>query len=286
MDAFTWVRFTPTGFAWILVFHHNKAQNMIVTICKNKLLAALPRDDLEALSEILEFCELPIHTKLEVAHRPIESIYFIETGVASIAASLPTNLQYEVGVVGSEGMSGASVVLGDTEGPYDCSMQIAGSAYRLARVDFVNLLCQRRSMERFFMKFARLAAIQTGYTALSAGKTKFKYRLARWLLMIHDRIEGDQIEISHDLLGQMLGSHRPAVTDAMHLLQGTGAIRNKRKSIIIKDREILERAAGPIYGPAEKEYERIMGRPMVRPVTIPRQKMRSRPDLHIFHLPN
>ena len=236
---------------------------------KNNLLAALPSKDFEALSARLEFLEMPENASLEVAHEPIDFVYFIETGVASIVASSPTNLKIEIGLVGFEGMSGASIVLGDTENPFDCYMQIAGTAHRVATDDFVELLSASRSMERFFMKYSRLLAIQNGYTTLAAGKVKFENRLARWLLMLHDRMQGDHFNVTHDFLALMLGSHRPAATIALQVLEGEGAIRNNRKSVLIRDRALLERIAGGTYGLAEREYERLIGRPVMRTHWVP-----------------
>lgn len=231
---------------------------------RNNLLNLIPRKDFHALSPSLEHVVLEERHILERPQQKIEFVYFIETGVASIVAFSPDGKEIEIGLVGYEGMSGGSLILGDTVSPFECYTQMKGSAYRLPADAFMRVLEQSAPLTRFMNQYARMLWIQTGYTALSNGKVKLEARLARWLLMVHDRMPGDNYEITHEFLALMLGARRPGVTTALHALEGAGAIRSRRKMINIRNRERLKHMAGGVYGLAEKEYERLLGLPIMR----------------------
>ena len=117
-----------------------------------------------------------------------------------------------------------------------------------------------------------------GQTAVSNGLYKTEERLARWLLMAHDRLDGDELPLTHDFLSIMLGVHRPGVTLALHFLEGAGMIRAKRGRITVLDRGKLEQAAGESYGPAEEEYERLIGPFRERVVRSTEGEVRSAND--------
>lgn len=100
--------------------------------------------------------------------------------------------------------------------------------------------------------------VQTAQTALVNGHHKLEERLARWLLMVHDRVDGDRFNLTHEFLATMLGVRRPGVTMALHVLEGRGVIRSKRSEVIVIDRDGLEELAAGSYGVPEAEYSRIM----------------------------
>jgi CRP-like cAMP-binding protein len=102
-------------------------------------------------------------------------------------------------------------------------------------------------------------SVQVAHTALANGRAKIEERLARWLLMVHDRIDGDEVNLTHDFIALMLGVRRPGVTDALHALEGKGLIRSTRGVLRIVDREGLEVIANAIYGVPEAEYRRLIG---------------------------
>jgi CRP-like cAMP-binding protein len=101
--------------------------------------------------------------------------------------------------------------------------------------------------------------VQVAQTAVANARTPAEERLARWLLMYHDRQDGDDLPVTHEFLSIMLGVRRPTVTVAIHTLEGAGLIRARRGHIRVIDRGRLEEAAGQTYGPAEAEYERLIG---------------------------
>jgi CRP-like cAMP-binding protein len=109
-------------------------------------------------------------------------------------------------------------------------------------------------------RFTHVFAAQVAYTALSNATDHVDRRLARWILMSHDRIEGDVIRITHDYIAVMLAVRRPGVTTSLHVLEGLHLIRSERGTITIRDRSGLEAYAGRCYGRFEQEYERIVAR--------------------------
>ncbi len=108
------------------------------------------------------------------------------------------------------------------------------------------------------LRYAHLFQLQTAQTALSNGSYSLEERLARWMLMCHDRMDGDEFPITHEFLAFMLGVRRPGVTTTVHILEGAGMIKARRSRIQILDRAKLEEAAGESYGAAEAEYRRLI----------------------------
>jgi CRP-like cAMP-binding protein len=107
------------------------------------------------------------------------------------------------------------------------------------------------------LKFAYAHLVQVTHSALANGRFTVEQRLARWLLMAHDRVDGDDVPLTHDFLAMMLGVRRPGVTNALHVLEGTRAIRSIRSHVLIRDRGRLEEIAGDCYGLPESELAHI-----------------------------
>jgi CRP-like cAMP-binding protein len=122
---------------------------------------------------------------------------------------------------------------------------------------------ERPGLHTLFLRYVRVFMLQTTYTAVACGRSEAVERLARWLLMTHDRLDGDDLPLVHEFLSLMLGVRRESVTLALHRLEGAGAIVASRGNIKVRDRQILKDCAGPIYGVPEAEYERLLGSPTV-----------------------
>ncbi len=116
-----------------------------------------------------------------------------------------------------------------------------------------------KALQRLLLCFVHTQWIQSAMTAAANAHYALPERLARWLLMCHDRVEGDQIELTHDFMSMMLAVRRSGVTVTLHTLEGTGAIRSKRGLVTVTNRERLEEIAGDSYGQAEGEYRRLIG---------------------------
>jgi CRP-like cAMP-binding protein len=228
------------------------------TLYRNQLLTILNPHDLAFLEPRLERVPLKSRDTLEAAATPITHVYFIEDGMASIVASMSRGRDIEVGVIGREGMTGTALVQGDDRCAFHTFVQIEGSAWRIGAADFDAALAQSGSMQSTLNLYARALSTQVCSTALANGRSKLEERLARWLLMVRDRMDGDRFELTHEFLSVMLGVRRPGVTVALHTLEGKGLIRSNRGEIIVVDRDGLIALADGAYGLPEREYDRML----------------------------
>jgi CRP-like cAMP-binding protein len=226
---------------------------------RNQLLQALSYDDWHRLAPLLTRIPITMRQTFETAGKPIESVYFIEHGLASVVATLPNGHCNEVGLFGFDGMTGSAIILGDTQSPFNCFAQMDGTALQISAKRFSEALHESPSLKGFLEAFVRSLAIQTACTALANGQSHVDQRLARWLLMVHDRVMGDVFSITHEYLSIMLGVRRTGVTDGMHMLEGKHLIVSTRNKVVIKDRAGLIELSGGSYGTAEREYTRITG---------------------------
>lgn len=115
------------------------------------------------------------------------------------------------------------------------------------------------SMHKLFLHFAQAFLVQVSHTALAAGRVTLEERLARWLLMVQDRMRSDEFALTHEFMALMLGVRRAGVTVALHELEGRALIKAKRGQIAILDREGMKKIAAKIYGTTEAEYRRLLG---------------------------
>ena len=115
------------------------------------------------------------------------------------------------------------------------------------------------SLRDSLLKFVQAFGVQTTHTAICNAQSRLDVRLARWLLMAHDRIGDDTLTLTHEFLSIMLGVRRPGVTEALHALRKQGLISYGRGQIVVKDRKGMERTAGGAYGTPEAEYRRLIG---------------------------
>jgi CRP-like cAMP-binding protein len=225
---------------------------------RNRVLATLPPRDYEVLRALLEPVSLPLRTYLVEPDKPIEHIYFMEQGIASVVALTPSQRRIEVGLIGREGMSGTPLLLGTDRTPHECFVQMSGDALRVSSGDLSQVFLHCPDLHRHLLRFVQAFTVQVAQTALSNGSYRLEERLARWLLMCHDRVDGDVLFTTHEFLSIMLGVRRPGVTEALHILEGAHMIRAERGLVTILDRAKLEQVADESYGVPEAEYARLM----------------------------
>ena len=137
-------------------------------------------------------------------------------------------------------------------------LQNAGAGLRLSTPDLEEVIDERPSLHRLLLRYAHALNIQTSATAFANANHTLEMRLARWLLMCHDRVDGDEIEITHEFMAMMLGVRRAGVTTTLHVLEGNGLIRSTRRMVAVRDRAKLEELADDAYGLPEAEYARLM----------------------------
>jgi CRP-like cAMP-binding protein len=224
---------------------------------RNKLLNILPPSDLALLLPSLAPVELPQRRYFEKPNRPIEEVCFPETAVASIVA-VQGDLQVEIGLIGCEGMTGTSIVLGTDRPAHATFIQIAGEGLRIPTSDLREAMDKSPTMRATLLKYVQVLVVQTAHTAIANSVGKLHQRLARWLLMAHDRVEKDTLVLTHEFLSIMLAVRRAGVTEAVHLLEKSNLISCSRGVVTILNRKGLEQVAGKFYGTPEKEYRRLV----------------------------
>jgi CRP-like cAMP-binding protein len=227
-------------------------------VTSNRLLSRLSKGDLSLLEPSLEAVELAPHEMLEQPNRRIKNVYFIERGMASVIANRGAE-QVEIAVIGREGMTGLAVVMDTDRSPQRTVMQVEGFALRISAPELRKTFSQSVTLRKYCLHYAHAFLIQTGHTALANAAGTLEERVARRLLMAHDRVDGDELPVTHEFIGMMLGAARPGVTLVMQELERRGLIARRRGSITIIDRAGLEESSGGTYGPPEAEFQRLFG---------------------------
>jgi CRP-like cAMP-binding protein len=216
----------------------------------NLVLSRLSGTDFRLIEADLEDVDLPVRKMLERPRRRIESVYFPESGFASVVATGAGMKPIEVGIIGREGMTGLAVLLGNKPAKNETYIQSAGKGQRLKASVLRRAIDQRASLHRSLLRYVNSFLDQAAMTALAHGRSTIEERLVRWLLLADDRVDKGELLLTHEFLAMMLGVTRPGVTVAVQSLEQKGLIAKKRASIVILDREALEKLAGATYTPA------------------------------------
>jgi CRP-like cAMP-binding protein len=225
----------------------------------NRLLSSLSKADFGLLLPDLEAVSLDLRKVLERPNKRIDDVYFPDAGFASVVAVQPKQTRVEVGLIGREGMTGLPVVLGNHKTPHETYIQAAGHGQRLNATKLRKAMAASSSLQSLLLKFVQAFMVQTAQTAISNARAKLNERLARWILMADDRIDGSRLPLTHEFLSLMLGVRRAGVTEALHALESEGLIRASRGEIIVRSRKGIERRAGDSYGIPEAEFRRLIG---------------------------
>jgi CRP-like cAMP-binding protein len=222
----------------------------------NQLLNFMSAGDRELIAHDLKQVELEQRQTLEKSNQPIEHVYFLKDGIASVVGDSNSFGPIEIGIIGKEGMTGLQVVLGNDRSPYETFIQIPGNGLRLEVEKLRAAMDKSRTLQQLLLRYVQVFMIQTSQTALSNAAALLSQRLARWLLMCEDRLNTKHIPLTHEFLAMMLGVQRSGVTIALGELENRDLIRGKRGLITIVDRPTLEKLTHGSYGVAEAEYKR------------------------------
>jgi CRP-like cAMP-binding protein len=225
---------------------------------RNRILAALSNADLALLQPHLERVPLKMRQRLHWPNRQIRNVYFPESGIASVVAvSASEQRQAEIGIVGREGMTGLPIVLSADRSPCDTFIEVEGEGQCISTQKLRQAMDESATILKCFLRYAHVFAVQTAYTALANARGNIEERLARWLLMTHDRMDGDKLGLTHEFISLMLGVRRAGVTGALQGFEAKGLIERARSIVVVKDRAGLVEAANGLYGPPEAEFERL-----------------------------
>lgn len=226
---------------------------------RNILLATMMATDYALLAPHLERIPLPVRLQLHSAGQEIRHVYFPEDGIISIVAATLAGDECEVGVFGHEGMSETATVLGTDHSPHAAFVQSSGvSGLKLPIGALNRAFDESATLRRHLLRYVQAMVIQLSSSITAAGQT-IEQRLARWILMCHDRVDTDDIHLTHEFIGMMLGVRRSGVTDAMTVLVDSHLIQTRRGTIVVRNRLGLEVKAAGGYGLAEQEYQRLIG---------------------------
>ena len=213
---------------------------------RNLILSSLASADFALLQPFLEPVDLPLRKVLEQRGRSIKAIYFPSAGIASVVAN-GSAMPIEVGLIGREGVTGIPVILGAHRSEHEIYIQVAGEGHRVRTAQVLELIQKSPAMHGVLLRAANRFLNQAISTAVANGRARRDERLARWLLMANDRLDGDEIPLTHEFLSMMLAVSRPGVTKAVNELEQAGLIENKRSRITIVDRTGLEKRAHGHY---------------------------------------
>ncbi|MDF0699330.1 Crp/Fnr family transcriptional regulator [Rhizobium sp. MC63] len=178
---------------------------------------------------------------------PISHYYFLESGIASIVAASPEGRKAEIGLIGRDGVSPPALIMEGQGSPFQVTMQMAGHGRRVEAAALGRFLYEQPAVRPLLSHFLHLFFAQVAHTALSNAVHKIDVRLAKWILMCQDRLEGQEIAITHEYLATMLGVRRSSVTDALHILEGERLIYSSRGLVIVRNRAALETFAADAY---------------------------------------
>ena len=224
----------------------------------NQLLAALLPKDYARLRSDLATVPMKLKQSLWEPNRPIEAVYFPIDAVASILA-LTDGHSVEVGTIGNEGLVGLPVFLGATTSPGRAVVQVAGEGERLDIAVFRREAHREGRLRQLLERYTQAFMTQVSQSTACNRAHSVEQRLARWLLIVRDRVRRNQFLLTHEFLGQMLGVRRATVSETAAALQRVKLISYHRGVITIRNGPGLERAACECYGIVREEFERLLG---------------------------
>jgi CRP-like cAMP-binding protein len=225
----------------------------------NRLLALLSPEDYKPLRGHLEPVTLEYRRPLYEANQPIEFVYFVESGVASLVNTMSDGKAAEVGTIGNEGVVGLPVLLGDRFAPTQVYVQVPGTALKMSAKFFGTELQRSRSLRIIMLHYAHAFFNQVAQSAACSHFHSLEQRCCRWVLMTRERMPSDDFLLTQEFLGMMLGVQRTSVTLAMGKLQRDGLLRYRRGHVNVLDRPGLEARSCECYEVSKVEFDRLLG---------------------------
>ena len=226
---------------------------------RNRILAALPAAEYASLAGHLSLTTLDLGQTLHRHGDVIEYVYFVETGFISALTILSDGQPLEIGLIGSEGVAGFSVILGTDTSYAETMCQTGGEAYRMPAHALVQAFKQSLVLRDLLLRYVLIFQVQVAQTAACNAYHALEQRLARWLLAAHDRSGTPELSLTQDLIAVMLGVRRATVSIAASTLQRAGVIRYQHGKITIVNRTGLEDAACECHEAVNGEYRRLFG---------------------------
>jgi CRP-like cAMP-binding protein len=227
--------------------------------CDNRLLALLSAQDYHAIAPYLEEVTLDIKATIAERGQPVRHIYFPCTAVLSVLALMLDGQAVEVGTIGNEGFYGIDVLVESDLATETSICQIKGKALRMSTVDFKKAITGDTPLRRVTLRYLQAYLSLVSQSVACNRLHTVEARFARWVLMTHDRVLGDDFYLTQEFLADMLGVHRPTVSLVAGAFQQAGMIHYNRGHMTIVKREALEDLCCECYDIVNKQFERILG---------------------------
>jgi len=224
----------------------------------NELLAALPAPEYERWLPHLERVSLPLGQVLYESGATLEHVYFPTTAIVSLLYVMKNGNSAEIAVVGREGMVGVALFMGGESTPSRAVVQSAGEGYRLRAQDMKDEFNRSGPVLHLLLRYTQALITQMAQTAVCNRHHSLDQQLCRWLLLSLDRLSGNELVMTQELIANMLGVRREGVTEGALKLQKAGLIRYVRGRITVLDRPGLERATCECYAVVKQEYDRLL----------------------------
>ncbi|HVL75386.1 MAG TPA: Crp/Fnr family transcriptional regulator [Noviherbaspirillum sp.] len=229
--------------------------------CPNRLLAALPEPEYQALRPHLEYLVTPIRFIVFERDKPITHVYFPLEGAHSVLAIMEDGAAVEVGTVGNEGFTTVDVLTGADSAIETTIVQVPGSSLRLPIEQFHAAAAEGSALHRLLTRYLQVYLAQVSQSVACNRLHSIEQRFARWVLMSHDRVHGDRFQLTQEFLADMLGVYRPSVSLVARTFQQAGLIQYQRGVMTILDRGGLEEAVCECYSVVRQRYEKTFGKP-------------------------
>ncbi|MBK8325078.1 MAG: Crp/Fnr family transcriptional regulator [Betaproteobacteria bacterium] len=225
---------------------------------RNQLLAALPEAEWDRWRPSLEWVELPLGQVLYESGATLNHVYFPTTAIVSLLYVMENGASAEIAVAGREGLVGISLFMGGGSTPSRAVVQSAGEGYRMRAQTIKNEFAQSAPVMHLLLRYTQALITQMTQTAACNRHHSVQQQLCRWLLLSLDRLEGNDLRMTQELIANMLGVRREGVTEAALTLQKQGLIRYRRGHIEVLDRPALEKRTCECYSVVKREYERLL----------------------------
>jgi CRP-like cAMP-binding protein len=225
---------------------------------QNHLLAALPAAEYERLSAHLELVPMVLGEVLYESGGRLQHVYFPTTSIVSLLYVMEDGASAEIAVVGNEGILGISLFMGGESTPSRAVVQSAGYGYRLKSQLLKQEFNRAGPVMHLLLRYTQALITQMSQTAVCNRHHSVQQQLCRWLLMSLDRLDGDALTMTQELIANMLGVRREGVTEAAGKLQDAGIIRYSRGRITVIDRPRLERSVCECYSVVKREFDRLL----------------------------
>ncbi|HSV69398.1 MAG TPA: Crp/Fnr family transcriptional regulator [Methylibium sp.] len=224
----------------------------------NQLLAALPESEWQRWKDLLEPVQLPLGEVLYESGRTLAHAYFPTTAIVSLLYVMENGASAEIAVVGNEGIVGVSLFMGGGSTPSRAVVQSAGAGFRLRALAMKEEFDRSGPVMHLLLRYTQALITQMAQTAVCNRHHSLHEQLCRWLLLSLDRLSGNELVMTQELIANMLGVRREGVTDAALELQQHGLIRYARGHITVLDRPGLEQRTCECYAVVKKEYDRLL----------------------------